>query len=145
MTKKFQIRRDGFLDYFEVHLSDTLDEMHKHGSRCSLDASDKEDKDITEKHLAYIVPVDFYSLDKEVCFAVLHISKEDLTYYIISHECLHIALFHERLISRYNMVYNEYTEHEERLAYYHGFVVDSVITLLKKEKCKIKTGKGLAL
>jgi hypothetical protein len=69
----------------------------------------------------------------------MFLCEEHLTYPIISHECLHAAMAHERFLERFKMEYGGgVNQHEERLAYYHTYCVEEVVKQLLKHKFKIK-------
>jgi hypothetical protein len=75
-------------------------------------------------------------------FALCLLSRDDLSYSIIAHECLHLALSNERLLKRYNGGYPNQDvsfgySHEERLSYCLEAYVSGVIEACRLQKFKI--------
>jgi hypothetical protein len=74
------------------------------------------------------------------CYGIIFLNEQNLTFNVIIHECLHSSLAHERDIERYKMDYGDDTdiEHEERFAYYHGWLAAEVLRVLKENKYGIR-------
>ena len=64
-------------------------------------------------------------------FGIMFLNEQFITPEIIIHECCHAAFSHERYIERFGMNYSKDGEltHEERFAYYHGWLAAEVLKL----------------
>lgn len=64
-------------------------------------------------------------------FACLFVNEDDLELSVLSHECVHIAMVHERLIM-FGMLYADtIDEDEERMAYYQSSAFAGCVTTLQ--------------
>jgi hypothetical protein len=72
-------------------------------------------------------------------FCVIFLNEKEMTYNTIIHECIHAAFAHEKYIERFELDYSGEDDitfgasHEERLAYYMGWLAAEVLQLLKKQ------------
>jgi hypothetical protein len=63
----------------------------------------------------------------------MFLNEEKLRHEVIVHECLHLAMAHERLVLRFNGDYGrQVSNDEERLCYYHGEAVEVVYEVLRE-------------
>ena len=125
-TVVYKMRRDGWLDYFELHISPTAQAMRMHAEAIYR----KIEKPIPEgwaNTLGLVLPlscsVDGYF---DGLFAFCFLNEASLGVGVVSHECLHVAMAHERFVMRFGMDYGDgkgCLEDEERLAY---FLTDTV-------------------
>ena len=140
MTKIHRIGRPNFDDYFELHVSTTAKEMKNHIKKWA----DKVDANVINWEQDYeglVQPTymrEFITNDwrwYSSMFATMFVNAECLTHEVIAHECLHVAMAHERFVNHFMMDYEgDCGEHEERLAYYLGEITQSVIKVLRKDK-----------
>jgi hypothetical protein len=78
-----------------------------------------------------VVPIEGIPQGNE--YAHMFLNEKDLTIGVLSHECLHVAMAHERLVYKFAMCYgDEITDDEERLCYYHTYVIRAVVECLDK-------------
>jgi len=78
-----------------------------------------------------------YSDDGKYLFAVLFLNEDNLGSGIVAHECLHIAMAHERFVLRFGMNYGnglDDLEDEERLAYFVTHCAKAVYNVLYDNK-----------
>ncbi len=137
--KTYTIRPDSqFLDTFMLHISKTKKIMHSDISRWAKNNAEPIDIDSCVAGLVHTMPVHEFAGDNNgwynICFAHMFLNEERLSHLTISHECLHVAMAHERYITHFDMMYggcyDSDIEAEERLAYYLGKSVDAVMEKL---------------
>jgi hypothetical protein len=64
-------------------------------------------------------------------YGTMFLNEQFITPEILIHECCHAAFSHERYIERFGMDYSRDGDliHEERFAYYHGWLAAEVLKL----------------
>lgn len=130
-TAVYIMRRDGWNDYFEMHVS-----PNAHAMRMHAEAIAKRD--------GWTVPSEGWAETRgmvhpmqsiEGPFAYLFLNEDSLGSGIVAHECLHVAMAHERFVIRYGMDYGpQIGEDEERLAYYLTSSIKGVYNTLYENK-----------
>ena len=128
-TKIYTIHREGWNEYFELHVSRNTKIMRAHIEELAKDQGWSEAaKDLKDTE-GMVHPV----ISNEDLFALLFLSQEHLGVGVVAHECLHVAMAHERFILRFGMEYGdglENLEHEERLAYFLTHCIRGVYNAL---------------
>ncbi len=145
-TVVYEMRRDGWRDYFELHVSPTASLMRKHAEEIAASDGWAVPADGWSDTMGMVHPV--LSLDGP--FAYLFLSEEALGVGVVAHECLHVATSRERFVNRYGMNYGDQIgEDEERLAYFLTSVIRGVYTTLyehghiaKEESMAYENKKG---
>jgi len=127
----YQIKKPGWNATFIVHVSKTRKAMVK----ATLDFykqmkwDPKFDNIDNNETFGRVIQIEGIPQKNE--FAHMFLNEQDLDIGVLTHECLHVALAHERLIFRFGMCYgDEITDDEERLCYYHTHAVRAVYDLL---------------
>jgi len=140
MTAIYRIKPDSaFLDYFELHVSGTRRAMNRHVEDWSKRRGVHVEHKAATQGLVQPTSIRMHpAVDDDEwrsrCFARMFLNEEDLSEQVAVHECLHVAMAHERHVHHFRMDYgNEIDEHEERLCHYHGKVVEAVMDLLREE------------
>jgi hypothetical protein len=114
-TSVYKMSRDGWTDYFEMHVSTTEEIMRKHIEEIAKKEGWEVRGDGWSKTRGLVHPM--LSLDGP--FAYLFLAEDGLGVGIVAHECLHVSMAHERFVLRYKMDYgDDIGEDEERLAYF---------------------------
>jgi hypothetical protein len=114
------MRRDGWCDYFELHVSPTSAIMREHAEEVASRDGWTVPSVGWDTTRGMVHPM--LSLDGP--FAYLFLAEDYLGAGVVSHECLHVAMAHERFVLRFGMAYGDQIgEDEERLAY---FLTDTV-------------------
>lgn len=133
-TTIYEMRRDGWNDFFELHISKTDKDMRRHIEEVAKKEYWLDTVLPLDRTLGLVHPF----ISTEPCFAYCFLSEEHLGTKIVAHECLHVAMAHERFVFCYGMDYgDECGPHEERLAYYFGEALDGVYaTLIEHGHCK---------
>jgi hypothetical protein len=141
MPKIYRIGRKHFDDYFELHVSKTAKEMKRH-IKDWADKCDAKVFDVDEQYEGLVQPTYMREFPAEndrrwYCsmFATMFLNAEYITHEVVAHECLHVAMAHERCVEHFMMDYGgDCGDHEERLAYYLGEITQEVIKTLKEGK-----------
>lgn len=127
LTQVYYLHRDGWKDWFAVHVSKTKGIMQRHIKSMDRKYGWKIDMEGFEHTLACVQPV----YHDQGCFAIMFLNEQYLGVGTVTHECLHVAMAHERHVLQFGMDYgSEIGEHEERLAYYLTEVVKSVYNMI---------------
>jgi hypothetical protein len=114
-TKIYKMQRDGWLDHFEMHVSKTSKEMREHIEKLFKEWHCEIPSDGWSETRGLVHPVQSI----EGPFAYLFLAENALGVGVVAHECLHVAMSHERFVLRFGMNYGDQIgEDEERLAYY---------------------------
>ena len=126
LTHVYDIHRDGWKDWFQLHVSKTKEIMQRH-----VKAMNKKYRwnifDIDAKEFNLVLGCVQPVYHSEGCFAIMFLNEQALGGGVVAHECLHVAMAHERHVLQFKMDYGpECGEDEERLAYYLTEVVKSV-------------------
>ena len=146
MTKTTRIRPySNHRDYFDLHVSATQKEMNAHAERWAKSLGIKMQHDAATAGIVQPSSIRMFPevyRDEEwrsICFCRMFLSQEKLTEQIIAHECLHVAMCHERHVEMFDMRFDmEIDEDEERLAHYLGRTVEGVMKALRKGGYRIK-------
>lgn len=126
-TSVYAIHRDGWRDYFELHVSQTAKFMRKHIEVLFGEWGCPLPTDGWAETRGLVHPVESFSGP----FAYMFIAEDGTGVGVIAHECLHVALAHERYVLRYGMDYGEEIgEDEERLAYFLTSAIRGVYNVL---------------
>jgi hypothetical protein len=125
------MRRDGWNCYFELHVSKNARTMRKHIEKVSQVDGWNIPTEEWENTRGLVHPIFAYTGP----FAYLFIAEDGLGAGIVAHECLHVAMAHERLVLRFGMNYGpEIGEDEERLAYFLTKCIKGVYDVLYENK-----------
>lgn len=123
----YEMRRDGWRDYFLLHVSPDAKKMRAHAEEVAKGEGwpiPSEGWGVTR---GLVHPM--HSLDGP--FAHLFLAEDGLGSGIVAHECLHVAMAHERFVLRFAMAYgDEIGEDEERLAYFLTDCIKGVYSTL---------------
>ncbi len=131
----YVMRREGWKAHFEVHVSPSARTMREHVAeiyeRYGLILPSELDS--TLGLVCPIMRLDSISGASDGLFAVMFVNMENCGTEILCHECLHVALAHERHVLMFGMDYGpECGEHEERLAYFLGAAMAGVVATLRE-------------
>jgi len=130
-TAIYEMRRDGWRDYFELHVSPTSEAMRKHVEEIAARDGWKVLAEGWNETRGMVHPMQ--SLDGP--FAYMFLAEDALGVGVVAHECLHVATSHERFVLKYGMDYGpEISEDEERLAYYLTSCIRGVYNTLYANK-----------
>jgi hypothetical protein len=139
--KEYDIRRPGFTDGIKVRVYKTPEAMRKGiiAEHVKFSKWDNEDLSRTMGMFFYTRPLvsdKAEGLFTGNIFGTMFLNEKYLTTEIAIHECSHAAFSFEQFISRFNMDYSndKHLVHEERFAYYLGWLSAEVLKLLKKER-----------
>jgi len=137
----YEMRRDGWRSYFELHVHPTVKSMRKTLAEDPFFNSDG--LDTTDGCVCPVSTMDTKTGERDGLFAYMHLNEEHLGVGIVSHECLHVALAHERM-TMFGMRYgDECGKDEERLAYLLTDIIRGVYDILY-EHGHIKPDSGRA-
>jgi hypothetical protein len=133
------MQKPGWNDWWELRVARTQKEMQLDIAAFDKEAGIKE-SDATGV-LGQVSPVSTLTFDEDEVtigtqFATMFLNREDLTPGVVAHECLHLAMAHERFIN-FAMDYGDESENiedEERLAYYLTSCIRGVYTTLVEQK-----------
>jgi hypothetical protein len=123
--------------FFQLHICENTKSLVKHtktlGRIFNVNAKGKCIAGFLPVHNRDLIKTNpTYENDKN-CFGIIILSKEEIDVSIVTHECLHAALFYERYINKHKSSYNK-IENEERLAYLVEQFTLSVFDVLIKNK-----------
>lgn len=114
-TKVYEMRRDGWTSYFELHVSPNPGSMRRHIAEEFKKNSFPLPGGGVHDTVGLVQPIN----PKSGLFAICFLNEERLGAGVVAHECLHVALAHERFVIHFGMNYGgQCEEHEERLAYF---------------------------
>lgn len=138
MTQVYEMRRDGWTDYFELHVSKTQKQMAAHIRKFYTEWGAPVPGLLSET-LGLCSPVS----RGDGSFAYLFLNEENLGVGVVAHECLHAAMARERFVNKFKMEYGpECGTHEERLAYLFSDISRGVYDILYENgHIKNKGGK----
>jgi hypothetical protein len=100
----------------------------------------KDNEDISDSVGLFITPSYIIHDHNEVrytgdVYGIMFLNEKIITPEIVIHECAHGAFSHEENIVRFKMDYSADTlEHEERFAYYIGWLASEVLQILKEAR-----------
>jgi hypothetical protein len=139
--KEFDIRRPGFADGIKVRVYKTPASMRK-GYReewSRFNGRKRNTEDLFDAVGIFYSPCHMISDLIEGRFTgdvygIMFLSEPFITPEVIIHECVHASMQHERDIERFGMDYSNRTDttHEERFAYYMGWLAAELLRILKK-------------
>jgi hypothetical protein len=69
-------------------------------------------------------------------YGIMFLNEKFISPEVIAHECVHVTFQHEQDIERFKLDYSdrgENTAHEERFAYFLGWLAAELLGLLKKD------------
>jgi len=131
----YTLQRDGWTDFIHLFVDKTAKAMRRRIAKRSV--ADKwkpiHTLESLKDTLGLVQPI--ISIDPSQPYAEVFLNEENLGVGIVAHECLHVAMAHERFVSRFAMNYGPgegggSLEDEERLAYYLTSVVKGVYNVL---------------
>ena len=141
-TAVYQMCRDGWRDYFELHVSPTQKTMLNHAEKIYAEAK-HELPDNWSDTLGLVLPMTRVTGGlNDGLFAYCFLNMEHLGVGIVSHECLHVSMAHERFVLQFKMEYGDGIQSlkdEERLAHFLTQTVSGVYNVLYDNK-HIKAG-----
>jgi hypothetical protein len=143
MTRVYTVRPDReFQVWFSLHVSPTRKAMNAHIAAWAKRTGSAVVLDSKTAGLVQSAFVREFPPEGKTCwysdhFATMFLNDEDLCknrVEIIAHEGLHCAMAYERLVQHYSMDYSSGSdmEHEERLCYAHGRIVQGIYVALRK-------------
>jgi hypothetical protein len=108
------MRKEGWKETWEMHISKTPESMRDHIKAMYRKWKIKDPRDYGDA-IGLVHPV----LSTGSIFAYCFLNEGHLGAGVVSHECLHVAMAHERFVLRFGMNYGDSIgDDEERLAYY---------------------------
>lgn len=135
-TCVYEMRRDGWTDYFELHVSPNAQAMRQHIIAEFGKYGFPVDADRYQETHGLVRPI----LSPDGIFALCFLHEGMLGAGVVAHECLHVAMAHERFVLRFGMAYgSDIGTDEERLAYFLTDTVKGVYNTLY-ENGHIKQG-----
>lgn len=125
------LRRPGWKHYFELHVSKTRKAMLAHTDTMMHELGRETTPYGIKAQVTNFVRQTFSVTDSNGIFAIMFVNEQDMGIALLAHECLHVAMAHERFTGVYEMIYSDpYSSVEEGLAYLLSDVVDLVIKTL---------------
>jgi hypothetical protein len=128
----YTLQRDGWTDCIHLFVDKTERAMHRRIAKRSVTNKWKPifTADSLKDTLGLVKP--FVTIDPNAPFAEIFLNEENLGVGVVAHECLHVAMAHERYINHFAMRYDPDNGNadEERLAYYLTSVVKGVYNVL---------------
>jgi hypothetical protein len=119
--------------------------MNAHAERWSLATGTTMQHDVHTAGIVQPTSLRMFpdkSRDEEwhsICFCRIFLCRDQLTYQIVTHECLHVAMCYMRHVDLFDMHFDlEIDDDEERLCHYHGRAVEGVLKALKEKGCQMK-------
>jgi hypothetical protein len=139
--KEFEVIRPGFTDGIQIRIYKTPESMRKGylEERARFIRRKETDDLSTTMGLCFNVPPIVSDIAEGLFtgekYAIIFLNEKWITQEIIIHECVHCTFTHEHNIERFGMDYSEDEAliHEERFAYYLGWLSYTVFELLKKQ------------
>jgi hypothetical protein len=139
--KEFDIKRPGFTDGIKIRIYKTPESMRKgYLKEQSKFTRSKNTEDLTDTmglffNIGYMVSDKIAGRFTGDVYGIMFLNEKFITHEIAIHESVHAAFTHEQNIERFRMDYSEDEAmiHEERFAYYLGWLSYTVLDLLKKE------------
>jgi hypothetical protein len=139
--KEYDIKRPGFTDSIKVRVFKTPESMQKgYLTERAKFTRRKHTEDLTSTmgicfNVPPMVSDRAEGLFTPEVYAIIFFNEKFLTPEIVVHECCHSAFTHEQDIERFGMDYSDREDiaHEERFAYYLGWLAAEVLSLLRKE------------
>ena len=132
MTKVYEMRRENWIDYFELHVSKTQKEMVAHVRKFYTKMKHPLPDDLSVT-LGLCSPV--ATGIGSGPFAYLFCNEENTGVGVVAHECMHVAMARERFVNKFSMSYGEQCgPHEERLLYLFSDIVKGVYDTLYENK-----------
>jgi hypothetical protein len=139
--KEYGIKRPGFTDGIKIRIYKTPETMRKGFlSERGRYTRSKYPGDLTETmglffNTGYMVSDKINGRFTGDVYGIMFLNEKFLTPEIAIHESVHATFTHEYNIERFEMDYSEKDDlaHEERFAYYMGWLSAEVLDLLKKQ------------
>lgn len=129
-TVVYDMRRDGWVCYFEMHVSPTAQAMRSH-IRSFYAKRKRPVPDNLKDTLGMVSPLKSSYVANKDPFAFLFLNEENMGGAIVGNECLHVAMAHERFVLCFGMGYGpEIGTDEERLAYFFSDCIKGVFNTL---------------
>lgn len=142
-TVVYEMRRAGWRDFFELHVSPNPQAMRMHAEAIYRKVMHPIPEG-WESTIGLVLPLCMSINGRDSgLFAYCFLNEKDLGAGVVSHECLHVAMAHERFVLQFGMNYGEGYEtlaDEERLAYFLTETVKGVYNTLY-DNGHIKRGK----
>jgi hypothetical protein len=128
-TSVYTMSRDGWTDYFELHVSPNARAMRRHIEAIATREGWEVPTEGWRETRGLVHPIQTFP--DSGLFACLFLAEDGLGAGIVAHECLHVAMAHERIILHFAMGYGqEITKDEERLAYFLTDTIRGVYNVL---------------
>ena len=129
--KKYAICRTGWLDYFTVKVYSNVKHM-RIGITRDGGTPDGSCIALVQPAVSMTNPRHIGEFTSNM-FATMYLNEDHMGRDILVHECLHVALAHERFVERFRMYYGlECGAQEERLAYYLSEIYVELTRRLRK-------------
>ncbi len=131
----YEMRREGWKAYFELHVSTTPTAMKEHAAETyrNYGLELPSEWEGTVGLVCPLMRLDAVSGRSEGLFALMFVNEERCGTEVLCHECLHMALAYERHVLLFGMGYGEFCgENEERLAYFLGKTMAGVVETLRE-------------
>jgi len=126
-TKMYKVERAGWTSYFDLFVSPSAKAMRAYIKKY-FEAHNFLIPRVDDT-LGLVQPIQ----SKDGMFAACFLNENNLGVGTVAHECLHIAMAHERFVSRFGMDYGDGDsglDDEERLAYLLTDTVSGVYNVL---------------
>lgn len=142
--REYDIKRPGFTDGIKIRVYKTPESMRKgYLAEWSRFNGRKRNTEALSDSVGMFYSPCYMTSDLiegrftgDVC-GIMFLNEKFITPEVIVHECVHVTFQHEQDIARFKMDYSnrgKTSEHEERFAYYLGWLAAEVLQLLKKER-----------
>lgn len=133
-VKVIKMQKPGWNDWWELRVAKTQKEMMQ--DIRAYDKSIGKEEEFFDDLLGRVSPIFGFSSIENPKFAVMFLNEQNLTVDVISHECLHLAMAHERII-HFSMWYGdgfESLEDEERMGHYMTSCIRGIYATLIAQK-----------
>jgi hypothetical protein len=139
--KAFDVIRPGFTDGIQIRIYKTPESMRKgYLDKRAKFTKSKNTEDLTATmglffNIGYMVSDKIRGEFTNNIYGIMFLNEKWITQEIVIHECVHCTFTHEHSIERFKMDYSEDEAliHEERFAYYMGWLSYTILDLLRKQ------------
>ncbi|MDR1249317.1 MAG: hypothetical protein LBK63_08450 [Treponema sp.] len=140
--KEFDVKRPGFTDSVKIRIYKTPESMRKgYLEEWNKFHPHKKNSEDLYDSVGLFYPTGYLVADHiggrftSNIYGIMFFNEKFTTQEIIVHECAHAAFSHEKNIERFGMDYSEDDAmiHEERFAYYLGWLSYMALDILKKQ------------
>jgi hypothetical protein len=138
--KEFELKRPDFKDSIKIRMYKTPEAMRR-GFLAEKARYTKQNDDDMSGTMGLFFDTPYMVSDTADgrfigdMYGIMFLNEKVLTPEIVIHECIHTSFAHERNIERFDMNYSDDGPliHEERFAYFCGWLAAEVMQLLKKQ------------